>query len=87
MPLPSIIYIPSSHQRTESPPWGLGHPEVIEDTGEDGALLSPVDLQGARPEDLHPVQVQRDGKVVGDLASHWHDAAWATLEKKRGEQI
>lgn len=60
----------SSHQGAEGPPWGLGHPEVIEYTGEDGAFLGPVDLHGARPQNLHPIQVQRGSQVVGDLASN-----------------
>lgn len=57
-----------SHQGAESPPGGLSHSKVIENAGEDGSLLSPVDLQGARPQNLHPVHVQWDSQVVGDLA-------------------
>lgn len=57
-----------SHQGAESPPGGLSHSKVIENAGEDRSLLCPVDLQGARPQNLHPVHVQRDSQVVGDLA-------------------
>lgn len=50
-----------SHQGAEGPPGGLSHSEVIENAGENGSLLGPVNLQGARPQNLHPVHVQGDG--------------------------
>lgn len=71
----------SSHQGAEGSPGGLGHPEVIQDPGEDGSLLCAVDLQGAGAQDLHPVQVQRGGQVVRDLAAHGHNAAGAALSE------
>lgn len=72
----------SSHQGAEGPPRGLGHPEVVQDPGEDGSLLGAVDLQGAGSQDLHPVQVQRGCQVVGDLATDRHDAAGAALSER-----
>lgn len=69
------------YQSVNSFPGGLSHLQLIQDRREDGAVLSPVDLQRARAHDLNPILVERDCQVVWNLASNWYDAATACLEK------
>ena len=69
------------YQSVNSFPGCLGHLQLIQDRWEDGAILSPVDLQRACAHDLHPILVERDCQVVWNLAPNWYDAATACLEK------
>lgn len=71
----------SPYQSVNSFPGCLSHLQLIQDGWEDGAILSPVDLQRACAHDLDTILVQRDCQVVRNLASHWDDAAAACLEK------
>lgn len=71
----------SPHQSVNSFPGCLSHLQLIQNSWEDGAILSPVNLQRACAHNLDTILVQRDCQVVWNLASYWYDAAATCLEK------
>ena len=70
----------SPYQSVNGFPWCLRHLQLVQDSWEDGAILSPVDLQRARAHDLDTVLVQGDCQVVWNLAPDWYDTATARLK-------
>lgn len=71
----------SPYQSVNSLPGCLSHLQLVQDSWEDGAILSPVDLQRARAHNLDTILVERDCQIVWNLTPHWDDTATARLEK------